>query len=135
MRSVRKNRPILLIMSRPWCWLACLLLLTVSPCLAGELRLGTSAVKITPPLGIQLAGYYHPRGSQGVLDDLYAKAAVLDDGQTQVALVVCDLISLPRQIVVASRKLVQQKTGIPGDRLMISATHTHTGPVLPRETS
>lgn len=135
MRSLRKKRPILLNMARPWCMSMGALLLTVLPSMAGELRLGTSAVKITPPLGIQLAGYYHPRGSQGVLDDLYAKAAVLDDGQTQVALVVCDLISLPRQIVLASRKLVAEKAGIPGERVMVSATHTHTGPVLPRETS
>lgn len=102
---------------------------------AAGLRLGTAAVKITPPLGIPLAGYYSPRGSDGVLDDLYAKAAVLDDGQTQAALVVCDLITLPRATVVAARKLIQEKTGIPGDHVMTSATHTHTGPVLTRESA
>ena len=62
---------------------------------AGDLRLGTAAVKITPPLGTPMAGYYLQRGSQGVLDDLYAKAVVLDDGKTMAALVACDLIGLP----------------------------------------
>ena len=49
-----------------------------------------------------------PAGQQGVLDDLYAKAAVLDDGTTQVALVVCDLISLPRETVLETRKQIEE---------------------------
>ena len=72
------------------------LLACIAPAAAGEFRLGTAAVKITPPLGTPMAGYYTQRGSRGVLDDLYAKAAVLDDGKTKAALVVCDLIGLPR---------------------------------------
>jgi len=62
----------------------------------GRAAVGTAAIKINPPVGIPLAGYYSPRGSEGVLEDLYVKVAVLDDGQTQAALVVCDLITVPR---------------------------------------
>jgi neutral ceramidase len=98
-----------------------------------DLRVGTAAVKISPPMGTPMAGYYYARGSQEVLDDLYAKAAVLDDGSTKVALVVCDLISLPRYTVLDARKLIEQQTGIPGGHVMVSATHTHTGPSLARE--
>jgi neutral ceramidase len=98
-----------------------------------DLRVGTAAVKISPPTGTPMAGYYYARGSQEVLDDLYAKATVLDDGNTKVALVVCDLISLPRYTVADARKLIEQQTGIPGSHVMISATHTHTGPSLSRE--
>ena len=102
---------------------------------AGELRVGVAEVKITPPLGIPLAGYYSPRGCEGVLADLCAKAMVLDDGQTSAAMVVCDLISLPRHTVLEARKLIEEKTKIPGDNVMISATHTHTGPVLAQKLS
>ena len=98
-----------------------------------ELRVGVAAVKITPPTGTPMAGYYYERGSQDVIDDLYAKAAVLDDGSTKVALVVCDLISLPRNTVLDARRLIEQQTGIPGGNVMISATHTHTGPALARD--
>lgn len=112
-----------------------LMVLASAPVLAGGLSLGTAAVKITPPIGIPLAGYYSPRGSEGVLDDLYTKVVVLDDGQTQVAMVVCDLITVPRHTVLEARKLIEQQTKIPGSRVMISATHTHTGPVLARETA
>jgi hypothetical protein len=99
---------------------------------AAELRVGTAAVNITPPLGIQLAGYYSERGCEGVIDDLYAKAAVFDDGQTKVALVVCDLLALPRPVVAEARRLIQEQTGIPGAQVMLSATHTHTGPEVAR---
>src|SRR5688500_11372300 len=92
---------------------------------AETLRLGAAAVAINPPVGIGLAGYYHERGSEGVLDDLYAKAVVLDDGATRAAIVVCDLISMPKWIVTEARKLVETRTGIPGTNVMIAATHTH----------
>jgi hypothetical protein len=97
-----------------------------------ELHVGVAAVKITPPGGTPMAGYYYARGSEDVLDDLYAKAAVLDDGSTKVALVVCDIISLPRGTVLDARQLIEQQTSIPGGHVMISATHTHTGPSLSR---
>ena len=107
----------------------------VAPVAAGELRAGTAAVKITPSLGTPMAGYYGARGSEGVLDDLYAKATVLDDGRTKVAMVTCDLIDLPRSVVVEARRIIVEKTGIPTGCVMISATHTHTGPALLGESS
>lgn len=102
----------------------------VASVVAGELRIGTAAVKITPPNGTPLAGYYGERCSQGVLDDIYAKAAVLDDGKTKATMVACDLIGLSRAVVVEARRIIAEKTGIPASNVMISATHTHTAPVV-----
>jgi hypothetical protein len=92
-------------------------------------------VSINPPMGIGLAGYYHERGNEGVLDDLFAKAVVIEDGSTSAAIVVCDLISMPKWIVAEARKLIEAQTGVPGRHVMIAATHTHTAPVLYREWS
>jgi neutral ceramidase len=100
------------------------------PTATAHLRLGTAAVKITPPSGTPLAGYFSPRPSEGVLDDLYAKAAVLDDGRTKAAMVTCDLIGLPREIVIQARQIIEQETSIAADNVMISAIHTHTGPAI-----
>src|SRR5207244_11099555 len=72
---------------------------------------------------------------EGVLDDILAKAVVLDDGTTRAAIVVCDLISMPKWMVVEARKQISESTGIPGANVMIAATHTHTAPVLYREWS
>jgi hypothetical protein len=100
---------------------------------AGELRAGAASVLITPPLGTPLAGYYSPRGATAVLDDLHCKALVLEQDGTKAALVVCDLISLSRRTVLEARRLIEKQTGIPGGHVMISATHTHTGPVITRD--
>ena len=108
----------------------CLMVLQSSIAVAGEIRVGTAAVKITPPLGSPMAGYLSARRSEGVLDDLYAKATVLDDGMTKVALVTCDLIGLSRPAVVEARRIISIETNIPADNVMLSATHTHTGPAV-----
>ena len=55
---------------------------------------------------------------------------VLDDGKTAAAMVACDLIGLSRPVVAAARRIIQQQTGIPIDHIVISATHTHTAPVV-----
>jgi len=102
---------------------------------AGELRVGAAAVAINPPRGTPLAGYYHSRGAEDVLDDLYAKAVVLEKDGVKAALVVCDLISLPRHTVLAARERIEKETGIPGKHVMLSATHSHTGPVIVRESA
>jgi len=119
------------------CYLVLFLVLMVpaAGALCAEFRLGAAAVPINPPLGIALAGYYHERGSEGVLDDIFAKATVLDDGRTRAAIVVCDLISMPRWIVAEARQIIEAQTGIPGTNVIIAATHTHTAPVLFREWS
>jgi neutral ceramidase len=105
------------------------------PSFAAELRIGAAAVVINPPEGTPLAGYYSERGSKKVLDDIYAKAIVLEVGDTKAALVVCDLISLPRHVVTEARRQIEAATKIPGAHVMLSATHTHTGPVLARESA
>ena len=116
-------------MPRPTCWLILTAFAGALPA-AAEWRAGVAHTKITPPLGMPMAGYYHNRGATGLHDDLYAKALVLERDGFKAALVVFDLISAPEAIVEQARKLVEQQTGIPPERVMISATHAHTGPVL-----
>lgn len=97
---------------------------------AADLRIGRAAVVITPPTGMPMGGYYRARLSEGVHDDLQAKALVLESGGTKVALVACDLVNLPREFVEKARVLAAEATGIPGSHIMISATHAHTSPEM-----
>jgi len=101
------------------------------PTLAGDLQVGAATSVITPPLGVPLAGYYHERASDGVHDALLSRAIVMEKDGVKVALVSLDLISTRRAFVVKARELIENQTGIPGDHVMISATHAHTGPILP----
>lgn len=92
------------------------------------LKCGASEVDITPSLGSNIPGYFTVRESTGVIDRLYAKALVAENGESAVAFVVLDAILVPNDAVGAIRERVARFTGIPGERVMISATHTHTGP-------
>ena len=67
---------------------------------------------------------------EGTHDPLHAKALVLEKDGVRVALVTLDLISTTRGLVEDARTLIEKQTGIPGKNVMISATHSHTGPVL-----
>jgi hypothetical protein len=117
-------------MNRSIC-LICLLALSISTQrAAAELRVGAAATRITPPLGLPLAGYYHARGADGVLDDLFARTLVIEQDGEKAAFVVLDLISTTRSIVDQARKEIQKRTAIKPANVMISATHTHTGPEL-----
>lgn len=98
----------------------------------GEFKVGAAQVDITPPDGTPMAGYYRFRAVGGVLDPIYAKTIVVEQKGKRAAFVVLDLAGTTRPIVAAARKLIEQQCGLPGDRVMISATHTHTGPQLPR---
>ncbi len=95
-----------------------------------EFRAGAFAVAITPPAGIPMAGYYSERGARGVHDDLFAKAIVLEQGQTRAALVALDLIAAPRDLVEDARAEIDRTCHVPGANVMISATHSHTGPIV-----
>jgi len=95
-----------------------------------EMKCGAAQVKVTPPAGTGIAGYYHFRVADGVLDDLYARALVLDDGRNRAALVTLDFIGTPRELVEGVRAAVEKASGIPAAQVMIAATHAHTGPEL-----
>src|SRR5258708_18571819 len=79
-----------------------------------ELRAGTARVNITPPVGLPLQGYNRGRPSEGIRDELYARALVLERGETRFALVCADIIGLEPDSVAPTRLLVEQTTGIPG---------------------
>jgi 3-keto-disaccharide hydrolase len=98
---------------------------------AQGLRVGAAQVSISPPPGTPMAGYYATRLSTGVHDDLHAKAIVIASGLHRVALVACDLVGIPPGVVEEAREIIQKADGIPPAQVMISATHSHTGPLIP----
>jgi hypothetical protein len=106
------------------------LMILAQTAVAADLKAGVGTVKITPPQGAPMAGYYYNRAADGVHDDLWAKALVMESGGTRAALVTCDIAMLPRPFIEEARRLIALEPGIPAENVMISATHTHTGPVL-----
>lgn len=95
------------------------------------LRAGASKVNITPFLGGPMAGYSaRDRGSESIHDELHAKALVLDDGSTGVALITTDLIGIHRELAAQVRGLVEASVGLGPDRVWMTGSHTHFGPAV-----
>lgn len=90
------------------------------------LKAGSATANITPPLGIAIPGGFRARYAENVDDELLAKAIVLDNGETRIALVTCDLIAVTEQMVDCAKQRIADRCGIPPDRVMVNATHTHT---------
>lgn len=96
----------------------------------GKLKAGIGKVDITPFVGTELCGYgvYLKRKARAIHDDLYARAVVLDDGSTRVALATTDIVGVVKETVDRARSLISYKTGIRKDNIIICASHTHSGP-------
>jgi hypothetical protein len=97
-----------------------------SSAIGQQLQAGAATSNITPPLGKDIIGGFQPFPSKHIHDELHARCLVLDDGRTRLALVVCDLLGIHRNVSDLARKLIQESSGIPPERVLISATHTHS---------
>ena len=118
--------------SRPWLGLVAALALTCLPMPAGAqdrspvFRAGAATSNITPPLGGAIVGGWAPFPATHVHDELLARCLVLDDGAVRLAIVVVDSLGIPRHVLDHAKALARQHTGIPVERILISATHTHS---------
>ncbi|HDP33859.1 MAG TPA: hypothetical protein ENN29_01980 [Candidatus Hydrogenedentes bacterium] len=94
------------------------------------LRAGIGVRSIVPEQpGFHMSGYFSERVNTGVHDPLQAKAIVLEQDDTRVALVFCDLIGVIREVTDAARARIAAECSIPVSHSVIAATHTHTGPL------
>ena len=94
------------------------------------LQVGSASVDITPNLGCHLIGYFNDRIATAIHDPLHAKALAISNGEMTIGIVVCDLIAVPGDVVRAAKERIASETGVPPERVMICATHTHTGPSI-----
>ena len=85
---------------------------------------------ITPPLGVDLAGYgfYLDRKAESILDDLKCRAVYLADGASALLLASCDLIGFTVADADAIRSRIAAELGLPRPAVLLAATHTHCGP-------
>jgi hypothetical protein len=94
-----------------------------------ELMIGAAQVEITPPVGGPLSGYNERReGSTGVHDPLFAKALVARRGDESLAILSLDLVSVELSFTDRVREGIRERLGIPPERVLVAATHTHSGP-------
>lgn len=97
--------------------------------LPAEFRAGAAVIDVTPEkLPVLVNGGMLSRSLDKVKTRVHARAVALSDGTTTLAIVVVDSCMLSRPLLDEVKALAQARTGIPADRLLISATHTHSAP-------
>jgi hypothetical protein len=96
-----------------------------------RLRAGVAVMDITPPVGYRLFGHAARKlPSDGVHDPLRLKVLTLFDGRTRLAIVTSDLIDFSAASVATVRRLARERLGLSADHLLLTSSHTHTGPCM-----
>ena len=89
-------------------------------------RAGAATSNVTPSLGAKVVGGWKPPPATHVHDELHARCLVLDDGATCIALVVVDKLNISREDCDEAKRMIHKSTGLPEDRVLVAATHTHS---------
>jgi len=92
------------------------------------MKAGFCEADITPEIGMEWPGGYGKAYVKSIRDPLKVRAAVFDDGAERVAFAGLDTLTIQsRRAVAEIREGVERATGIPGDHVMLAASHTHMG--------
>ncbi|TWU08308.1 neutral/alkaline non-lysosomal ceramidase N-terminal domain-containing protein [Stieleria varia] len=95
------------------------------------LRAGAAAIDISPQeFPLNMPGGFNANMAESVHDPFYARAMVLDDGSTSVAMVVVDNLGASPEVLNEAKAIAAEKTGMSTANMLICSTHTHSGPPL-----
>lgn len=95
-----------------------------------QLQVGYTQVNANPPLGIGVSGYYIPRFAKGFLDDIEVSALALVCKDQTLVLISVDNCGVDEELLNKYCEAIEASTGISKDNIFLSATHTHTGPLI-----
>ncbi len=92
-------------------------------------RAGVAAVDISPTEfpRIIAGGFLEGRGEK-LADKLFVRSFVLDDGKMKIAFAIVDTCMMEQSLIDEAKGIAAKQCGIPVDRMMVSATHTHSAP-------
>jgi len=98
------------------------------------LLVGEGTVDITPPLGIEMAGFHKPAGQErvvkGIRQPAAARALALQSGETTVAILSIDMCAVSADFAKRVQQRVETETGVPAGNVRVCATHTHSMPTF-----
>lgn len=97
--------------------------------LSASLLAGAASVDITPKVWpVYLRGSFYVKPSDSAHDPLHARALILQNGDTKVAIVIVDSCMVSRHNQDRAKSIASEATGIPANRILCAATHTHSAP-------
>jgi len=94
---------------------------------SGVLQAGAATSNITPFLDNGIVGNFNSPPAKQIHDELFAKCLVLDDGTTQIAIVIVDNLHVNREVLDKAKEIIAQHTPLKKENILIAATHTHSG--------
>lgn len=100
------------------------------PALFAGIQIGWAEADITPQRPVLIAGQFNARLSEGVLDPITATVLVLESAGEQVVWVSCDLVGIADDLRAAVRQRLTGQAGLDPKKIILHATHSHTGPEL-----
>jgi hypothetical protein len=89
------------------------------------LRVGAAKVDVTP------AANALPQNYGGILDHIYSRAIVIDNGSATAALITVDAGGVSDAIWQSVSKQLESELGIPAKNVLLTATHSHSVPGQP----
>jgi len=89
-------------------------------------KAGAATGDVTAPLGSSMNGGFQDRAATYVHDPQLARCLALDDGKTRLVLVVVDSCVIGRALFDEAKEMAAAATGLPGENLLMSATHSHS---------
>jgi hypothetical protein len=105
--------------------LCCFLPVTVH----AEFTAGSAIVDVTPKqLPVLVNGGMTSRSVDKINTPVSARSLAFSDGKEKLVIVVVDSCMMSRDLIDRAKEMASEKSGIPRDRILISATHTHTAP-------
>lgn len=87
---------------------------------------GYASVKVTPPMGNAVPGYFEKRLSDGFLTDLYLRATAFSCGDEKAVIICCDAIGLKAAYYEILKKKIAERCGMSEDAIYITCSHSHT---------
>ncbi|MEA5072271.1 MAG: neutral/alkaline non-lysosomal ceramidase N-terminal domain-containing protein [Petrimonas sp.] len=97
-------------------------------------KIGTARTVITPNEPTWMAGYSSRTSpSEGKLHDLWAKALLLEDARgNRSLLITMDILGVSKDFSDELRNLINRKYNLNNSQIILSSSHTHSGPVISR---
>ena len=93
-------------------------------------KVGFSTVNANPNLGHEIAGYYVQRFAKGFLDDIEVSTLLLQKDGTNIAMISVDVCGINESFGIDVSNMIEKATGISKDNVYLTATHSHTAPVI-----
>lgn len=94
------------------------------------MKAGAGRERITPPVGNIMFGYSPGRAAARINDDLNATAIAVNNNGCSVLMLSLDVCGVNESICNEIRRSIEEKTAVPFENIVITATHTHSGPNL-----